>query len=135
MDETPTIGARIRALRKERRLKQAVVAEAVGIERASLSMLENGHDLPGRHTLRAIADYFAVTVDYLERGAPILGFENAADASQSIEEAELLAIWRKLSDADRHAIVALMERLVGVVRAVEAVHAADSEKSAGKPQL
>lgn len=132
MDETPTIGARIRALRKDRKLKQAEVAEAVGIERASLSMLENGHDLPGRHTLRALADYFGVSVDYLERGAPIPGVEIAPNAGESIEETELLAIWRKLSDTDRNSIVGLMERLSGVVRAADAVHPPVSKKGADR---
>lgn len=68
MTDTASIGTRISALRKERKLTQAVVAEAVGLERASLSMIERGHDRPGLQTLRALADFFGVTLDYLESG-------------------------------------------------------------------
>lgn len=63
------MGARLKALREARGEVQAVVAEAVGIERASLSMLENDRDKPGRDTLFALAKYYMVSADYLETGA------------------------------------------------------------------
>ena len=114
MTDTASIGTRINALRKERKLTQAVVAEAVGLERASLSMIERGHDRPGLQTLRALADFFGVTLDYLESGAVMPRVEMPPDAAQAPDEAELLAIWRRLNEADRMAIVQLMERLTGL---------------------
>lgn len=113
-NDAPTIGGRIKALRVGRGLTQAVVAEAVGLERASLSMIERGHDRPGLHTLRALADYFGVTLDYLESGSAAAGVQMPADAEQPADEAELLAIWRRLDLSSRAAIVSLMERLVGM---------------------
>lgn len=114
MTNTASIGTRINALRKERKLTQAVVAEAVGLERASLSMIERGHDRPGLQTLRALADFFGVTLDYLESGTLPPRVEMPPDAAQAPDEAELLAVWRRLNEADRLAIVGLMERLTGL---------------------
>lgn len=108
------MGGRIKTLRKERGLTQVVVAEAVGLERASLSMIERGHDRPGLQTLRALADFFNVSLDYLERGTTQPGVEVPPDAAQTPDEVELLAIWRRLNDADRLSIVGLMERLTGL---------------------
>ena len=127
MTDDASIGKRIRSLRKERDLKQVVVAEAVGLERASLSMIENGHDRPGLQTLRALADFFGVSLDYLERGTVVSSVDVPSDAGQAPDEAELLGIWRRLNEADRAAIVGLMERLTGL-------HGADDQRHQSPPR-
>jgi len=114
MQTTHAMGARIKALRTERGETQAVVAEAVGIERPSLSMIERGHDRPGLHTLRALADYFGVTLDYLERGSPLPRVEMPANADQSLEEAEVLGLWRRMGETNQAIVTALMEQLSGL---------------------
>lgn len=43
-------------------------ADAIGISRSTLANIESGGDLPGRETLKAIADYYQVSVDFLLDG-------------------------------------------------------------------
>lgn len=107
-----TPGKRIRALRKlTPKLSAATVAEAVGLSRTHLSMIENDQDLPGRETLAALADYFKVSIDYLLNGGdttpktPSFGeFVNDPD------ELALLGFWRTLELGERR----IMLRMLGV---------------------
>lgn len=56
---------RIRALRQEKGIKQIELARAVSVSQAALSGYETGRYEPDFATLKKIADYFAVSVDYL----------------------------------------------------------------------
>jgi transcriptional regulator with XRE-family HTH domain len=64
-EEAKQIGARLRQLRENSPQDQAVIAEAVNISRPHLSNMEAGRDKPGRDTVRALADYYDVSVDWL----------------------------------------------------------------------
>jgi transcriptional regulator with XRE-family HTH domain len=69
-------------------MTQAEVAEQVGIERASLSMIETGKDTAGLATLQALADLFNTSLDYLQRGtAP----GNAIEGGRFIQDSDQLA--------------------------------------------
>ena len=57
--------ARIRALRRERGLTQAQVADAIGIAWRNYQKLEVQTSLPSYNNLLALADLFDVSVDYL----------------------------------------------------------------------
>jgi transcriptional regulator with XRE-family HTH domain len=50
-----TIGERIRRARERAVLNQGELAEAAGLNRSSLSMIENGRKHPRMTTIRAIA--------------------------------------------------------------------------------
>lgn len=56
---------RVVALRKERSISQASLADVVGVGRTTVTMLEKGGNLPSVEVLDAIADYFNVSLDYL----------------------------------------------------------------------
>lgn len=58
------IGAKIRTLRKGRKLTQEELAERLGITRATVSNYEVGRRSPHISELKRIADYFGVGVDY-----------------------------------------------------------------------
>ncbi len=59
------IGLRIRQLRAENDLKQAELANLIGVDRTSLSSYENGKRIPDIFMLCKIADIFHVSLDYL----------------------------------------------------------------------
>jgi len=99
------IGLRIRVLREERGLNQDAVAEAIGIERASLSNIERGRHHPALRTTVALAEYFGVSLKFL-----ILGAVATADGGEFKGKVTLL--WEWLSEAQRHQFIVQMAAVV-----------------------
>ena len=58
-------GERMLAIRKERKLRQEDVANAVGITRASLSYYEKGERTLGVDVLFRICKFYRVSADYI----------------------------------------------------------------------
>ncbi|MBP3348233.1 MAG: helix-turn-helix transcriptional regulator [Clostridia bacterium] len=65
-----TIGERIKSLRLDGNYTQQQVADAVGITKSLVSMIESGKRAPGRNAMIKIAEFFNVSLDYLS-GAQI----------------------------------------------------------------
>ena len=65
MDLKQVIAQNLAALRKEARLTQAELAEKINYTDKAVSKWERGESLPDIEILKAIADLFGVTVDYL----------------------------------------------------------------------
>lgn len=61
---TINIGAKIKTLRKGKKMTQFELAEALGITRASVSNYELGRRTPHLSELERIAKYFGVGLDY-----------------------------------------------------------------------
>lgn len=61
-------GDRISLLREKHQLTQGELAKITCITRAALSHYENNRRQPDYETLKVIADYFHVTLDYLMWG-------------------------------------------------------------------
>ncbi|TYP56803.1 helix-turn-helix domain-containing protein [Thermosediminibacter litoriperuensis] len=59
------IGERIKSLREERKITQQELAQYLGVSQKTISNYEKGERSPDPETLKKIADYFDVTVDYL----------------------------------------------------------------------
>ena len=55
----------IKELRKEKKCTQLDVAEHLKIARTTFSAYEQGQNEPDIETLKKLADYFCVSVDYL----------------------------------------------------------------------
>ena len=100
MSEQQTIGTRIRTLREQARMDQAVLAEAVGTARTHLTNIERGRAKPGRDLMLAIARYFGVSVDWLANGTG----ERCLVDPMTPKEALLLQAFRELPEheADLH---------------------------------
>ncbi len=62
------MGKRIRALRKKAGITQRELAEAVGVSREFITVLEAGYRIPTVTTLCGIAEKLNVTIDYLIYG-------------------------------------------------------------------
>lgn len=104
---------RLRPLRAQLDVTQADVAAAVGIERSTYAGLESGAAMASRSTLAALADYYKVSIDYLENGTSPPSEQLAFDTAQSEEEATILRIVRLLNDDQRRALVVSLRALIG----------------------
>lgn len=51
--------------RKASGLSQTALGDIVGVSGAAITMMEKGRRLPSIEVLYALADYFAVSIDYL----------------------------------------------------------------------
>lgn len=61
---TIQVGAKIKTLRKGKRMSQFELAEALGVSRATISNYEVGRRSPHLSELKRIAEYFGVALDY-----------------------------------------------------------------------
>lgn len=59
------IGENIRNLRRQRAMKQTVLAAELNMRRQTLSAYERGVTLPDIYSLIRIADYFGISLDAL----------------------------------------------------------------------
>lgn len=59
------LGERLQNLRKERRLSQKEVADALGISAAVVSNYESGERTPSLENLLSLADFYRCSTDYL----------------------------------------------------------------------
>jgi transcriptional regulator with XRE-family HTH domain len=108
-----SLGQKIQNLRKEKGLTQEKLAKIIGISRGSLSMIEINKREPDNDTLKKLADFFDVSIDYL------LGRTN--DPSPKITEPsdqEILEIMKKegimfdgtpLDEEDKREIIDVMK--------------------------
>lgn len=83
-----TIGSNIKAIRKERKLKQGELAKSMGISRSYLSDIENDRKNPSIKTLESLAEKLNVTVFYLTTGKKMisdLSEEKIQEVGKSIE--------------------------------------------------
>lgn len=76
---------RLKELRKAKKLRQSEVAEAINCSQAVYSRYENGERTPSPDTLKALASYFGVTVDYL-LGVGESNPKSAADSAQVFQQ-------------------------------------------------
>ena len=99
------IGLRIRALREERGESQDHVADAIGIERASLSNIERGRHHPALRTTVALAEYFGVSLELL-----VLGELHSRELGTFSGKIKLL--WEWLSETQKHQFIIQMAAVV-----------------------
>jgi transcriptional regulator with XRE-family HTH domain len=90
-------------LRKEQKLSQLEVAEAISVSRQAVSKWEAGTTVPSTDNLKFLSDLYGVSVDYL--------LDNSADIPDPPEEdameAQVQPALRKRFTLERKLIVAL----------------------------
>ena len=101
----------LRYLREERHLSQEKVAEDLGLSRTTYVKYENGNSV--RRHLQDLADYFAVSTDFLLGRSKKLSLTREADmaAKLTLKSSEIQHIkkYRALSSEYRGAIDSLLE--------------------------
>ena len=94
-------GSRIRALRKARGWTQAKLAEEAGVDQSTVSDLERGGNTKAT-TMAALVKALGTTQRYVIDGG----------TEADLYESEVIALFRALSDDDRHHMLKLLRGLV-----------------------
>lgn len=98
------IAENIRAMRKERKLSQEQLAEAMGVTVGAVSKWELGASVPDIGTIMELADFFETSVDVL------LGYEwKRHSQEQAVEEIRQLRIAKRFDEGIRAAEKALQK--------------------------
>ena len=109
MNGANDLGRLVRALRKDRDMAQVELAAAIGVARSTIAGIERGHYMPGRETLVALADFFAVPVDHLRHGVTSPGTPRGREFINDPDELALISFWRALTNEQRAFMWRLLE--------------------------
>lgn len=105
-----TMGQRLSALREAKGVNQIDVAEATGLGRTFLSMLEKDKKQGSIASLAALADFYQVSIDYLYRG--VSSPHISPDVHDSAEEAAWVGLWRDMNEAQRRMVLAMIKAAI-----------------------
>lgn len=91
MNAGPRVGARIKALRKRRRMKQADLAARIDRSVETVSALERGKALPGFTTLELLAQALDVSISaFFDGDEPIVAANRAGLLARLMDAANAL---------------------------------------------
>ena len=94
---------RLKLLRKHRKISQAKLAHVLGLTQQSVAKWEKNQSEPQPSTLKMIANYFNVTVDFLldnEKEEPLF----------TEEELRLVESYRQLDNPDKAIVFSVLDR-------------------------
>lgn len=100
---------RLKELRDEAGLSQGDIAEKFSVAQNTVSSWENGKRDPDTDTVKKIAAFFDVSIDYLLGVSDRKKAPSKEDAGLSAEEAELLELFRSASPALQDAALRVLE--------------------------
>lgn len=104
----------LKRLREEAGVSQQTLAAAIGVSQQSINKYENHKIEPDIDTLIKIADYFETSVDFVVGHTDIRRrIEPCCSYELNVPEQKLVELYRKLSAAQRSAILAVMESCQG----------------------
>lgn len=95
------IGEKIKELRKNSKMTQEQLGDAIGVSKMAISYFEKGKKSPGRESLEKIADYFGVTTDYLLGRSADPELNEDEDKIVSKEGKNIMAIIESLPEDKR----------------------------------
>ena len=101
---------RIKVLRLERNIKQVDLAKAVSVSQAALSGYETGKYEPDFDTLKRIAEYFDVSIDYL-LGGKLDSRDNVSATEDDIKETNRKR--REREKLERETMTKVSQKLAG----------------------
>lgn len=91
-----TLGTRLKQLRKEKKLTQQQLAEAIGVSKTSVIYWEKDENTPKHESLKALAKNLSTNVEWLLTGKKIV--------SQSSQELQPLSEWDETTPIDEDEI-------------------------------
>ena len=115
-----TFPERLKKLRKEKNIYQLELANFIGVSRPTITQYESGDRRPDHDTLKNIANYFNVSVDYLlgntdERSPADKIIQK--DKEKNVEVKELLDRFNvqlegeELTEQDKEAVIDVLRML------------------------
>lgn len=101
-----TTGERIKELRKEKRMSQTELGQALHVSQQTVTSWETNRADPSSSALTALANYFDVTADYL------LGMTNKRHEDRELSQNQKLVAYSidpDTSDEERDAIIEMVQ--------------------------
>lgn len=95
------IGEKIKELRKNSKITQEQLGNAIGVSKMAISYFEKGKKSPGRESLEKIADYFGVTTDYLLGRSEDPELNEEEDKAVSKEGKNIMSLIESLPEDER----------------------------------
>lgn len=89
----PTLGQKIKKLRKSKEMSQEDFAEVFNVARQTVSKWESGIAIPNTDNITAISKYFGVTVEYLTSTNGKEHIETAATTDTTTEKKSISIGW------------------------------------------
>lgn len=106
-ESAPTLGARIRTLRRARGLTQDRLADSTGVSRSAVAQWESDRAGHSAGMLRRVAEVLGVSVNMLRDGWEGL----ASEAVLTPQESALLRLYRKCGHEDRSILMHVAEKI------------------------
>ena len=130
------IGQNIAVLRKNSRLTQEQLAQALHISAQAVSKWENGLSVPDTLTVPQIADYFHVSIDFLYYGKAENTMQDKNKIDRSRESTDNVLIYQlykeeDLADLTDEEFAVLQEKLKYYTRSIAGIPAAFGEFYSG----
>lgn len=102
---------RLKSLRNEHQMSQKMLAEKLFVSQQAVAKWENPESKasPNPDTIKKLADFFDVSIDYLLGKTDIKKAPSDEDAGLSAEEAELIELFRNASPALQDAALRVLE--------------------------
>ena len=101
----------LKTLRIENKLSQEELAKKIGSNQRQISKWENGIIEPNINQLKAIADEFQISTDYLIGRSDDTGLVQA-NANLTPDEEEVLLLYRQMSFQDKNQLKGFAKALV-----------------------
>jgi transcriptional regulator with XRE-family HTH domain len=99
------LGQKITKIRKEKKLSQSDIAQAVGVSRDAISKYERGYIVPSVENAKKMADVLGVSLDYLVSEDDV---QEVIDNSMIQRVREI----QKLSENDQNTIVNVIDAFI-----------------------
>lgn len=104
------LARKLKELRGSMKITQSELAEHFGITQQAVARWERGKSKPDSDTLKELAVYFGVTVDYLLDDEQ---FEKSSGLRLADDETKLIYDYRCLDTSGKNLILSMIERLCG----------------------
>lgn len=102
-------GTRLAALRKQKKLSQYELAEKLGFSRGKLANYEQGTREPDYETLKFLANFFDVSIDYLLGNSDSRELSDEEEFQSFIEDPELEMWYKQLPNNKEEDLRALKD--------------------------
>ena len=99
-----SLGEKLRSLRMKTRKTLQEQSRLLGVSMNSLYRWENDLTVPRKHTLKIVADYYSVPLEWLLS-------DKSAASLVSEDELDLLGMFRRLPDISRYKVLGYVERM------------------------
>ena len=101
---------RLKILREHAKINQSELARSLDVTQGTIGNWETGKRIPDSDTLKVIANYFGVSIDYL------LGNDNREDANAHFDDPKIRLLARHLAEIKDDYRRRLIDNIEGTIK-------------------